>query len=212
MRSVLHDKSHIVNFRYGSLLTFHQEGVDMIYPELALKTIDRLISTVQETQNLSQGLDNALLDLVTGLQIDRALLWQVVVTDLTVTNQYPIDGAVNVLNKALDAMRSTNIVLNFMSDNGSEGIIELQDNGTASDSKEWAELSEYLRDYSSSIIMPMRARGILPGFLLFQSAKARTWKQEDRATLSSIRRVIAVLLSYEFDVRRQQQVAKPSQL
>jgi hypothetical protein len=79
----------------------------MIYSALAQKTIDRLITTVQEPNKLNAGFDGMLTDLVVGMQLDRGLVWQVVITDLTVTHEYSTDGAVSMVKTSLNPMEST---------------------------------------------------------------------------------------------------------
>lgn len=171
-------------------------------PEISAgPTIEKCLATLAQSGELKAALDGVLEDVVNGWQIDRGLIWQIVVTDLTVTNEYATDGSANVMQASINCMESTRLVLGFLSEQ--DATIEIHDFTPSRGSwDDWNPFATYCESYSSTMLVPLRARGILAGFLSFQCRNRREWTVEERSVASKVGQAIAVLLSYEFEIER----------
>jgi len=176
----------------------------MIYTELAQGTIDKIISILVEggPSELDKAIHEALLSLVIGFNIDQGLLWLIVADRLTVIGQHSKQNGSGALKGlSLDAQQSTSLVLNFLS----VGNVAVDVTKASSD---WAALLSVSQDFDSQLVAPLRARGIFPGFLSLQSRNERQWSVDERSTLEKVAALLAVVVSYDFDLRRIEQSAK----
>ncbi len=179
----------------------------MIYSDLAQDTINKLISTLQFESGsvFDSALDEALRNIVTGLNADQGLIWLIVVDQLTVTSGYSAqEGSGALVGLSLDAQQGTRLVLNFLT----LGDIAIELDRASSD---WEPLLNVSQDFESQLVVALKARGLFPGFLTLQSRKERQWSAEERATLEKVAAVLAVIIGYEFDLRRLAQSSNKGQ-
>jgi hypothetical protein len=178
----------------------------MIHPELAQNTIDRLMVGIEQSMDpINEAFTGALADLVIGLQIDRGLIWQVAVSELMVTHEYSANGSPRMLKTSINSMESTQLVLGFLSEHTdkSDRLVEIQDGKPSrGELGDWAPFSKFCDDYQATILMPMRAHGILPGFFSFQSKSPKAWSSDERLAILRVGQLIATIVSYEFEIAR----------
>jgi len=179
----------------------------MIYSELAQDTINKIISTLQAGggSELDRAVDEALCNLVTGMDTDQGLLWLVVDAGLRVTSGYTMQsGSGALVGLSLDSQQSTALVLNFLSSDDVATEIDRE-------SSDWAPLLNVSQEFDSQLVVGLRARGLFPGFLTLQSKKERSWSADERSTLEKVAALLAVIISYDLDLRRGEQPGKQGQ-
>jgi len=178
----------------------------MIYSELAQDTINKLITTLQEEADgseLDRAVDEAVCNLVTGFNADQGLLWLIVGDRLTVTSAHSMqEGSLVGLN--LDSQKSFCLVLNFLT----QGNVAIDLDRRSSD---WEPLLKVSQEFDSQLVVALRARDLFAGFLTLQSRKERQWSVDERSTLERFAALLAVIISYEFDLRRLKQSLKEGQ-
>lgn len=174
----------------------------MVYSEVTQKTVDQLVSIFRTTGDFATALDACLKELVEGLKLDRALLWQIVGTTLTVTNQFSAEGHSTVpADTFLSAMAGSAIVLNFLSEFPNEqdsGVIELNNDSSA----QWPPLLPVLQGFRSNLLVQLRARGIFTGIIVLQSEAERQWSNPEILTVEQVTQVLSLLISLQFDSTR----------
>jgi len=176
----------------------------MIYTELAQDTIYKIISTLEKGggSELDRAVDEALRNLVTGFNTDQGLLWLILGDRLTVTSGFSMQGDSRPLaGLSLDAQQGTSLVLNFLSLGNSAIEVDRA-------SSDWGALLKVSQDFDSQLVVALKARGLFQGFLTLQSRNERQWSADERSTLEKVAALLAVIISYDFDVQRIEQSSK----
>lgn len=174
---------------------------ELVYSELAQEIVDQLFADLRDSADLDSAVNQFLNGLAVGLRADRALIWQTVDTQLTVTHQYCTKSS-NVVGTRLGLEESTIILLNLAIDSpgpASSGVIELDSESLAAG--EWKPVIRPSDKISSSLLVSLRARGMMMGFLSLHSTKRRMWSDLDKFTLEKVTDYLSVILSYEIQAR-----------
>ena len=173
--------------------------MDVIYTDLAQRINSTLIAKLQESEGsseLSVHLDEVLSSLVRGLCSDRGSLWQIIGDRLTVTNNYSSHAdSTNMLGVGFDSQTGTKLVLNFLAHG--YGAIDFDNSDV-----DWEPLLKLSEEYSSHLVVPLRARTIFCRFVVLQTIKERQWSATDYASLEKVGALLSVLISYVFDLKR----------
>jgi hypothetical protein len=189
----------------------------MNYTDLAQGTIQRFISrcarsapALGEVSDVALGICDALQDLVRGLRVERGLVWISVpeTAQLTVIQECIQDGSPSMIGTSLDSNDSGLFIVGFM--NLPAGITEpgkqtrpVQINDGRTTVRAWREVNpclKFSRNYSSTIIVGLQARGYFSGFLSFQSKSKRSWSPVEEATLMQVAECLGLFLSYELEI------------
>jgi hypothetical protein len=176
---------------------------EVIYSQLAQQTISELVQELQRGVHLHDALADALKTLVTGLSVDRGLIWQVAGDRLTVTHEYSPDREKSELSGVfLSQADSMPIILHFLvsfPEAGAPGV--LQFNAGSKEESPWEPLMLLSPGYQAASFIQLRT-DIFVGFISLQSKSQRSWSTSDLDTLQKVGTVVSVLLKDYFDIAR----------
>lgn len=176
---------------------------EVIYSQLAQQTVSQLVLGLQRGVHLHDALTEALKTLVTGLSLDRGLVWQVAGDRLSVTHEFSQDGQKpELLGVYLGQQDSMAVILQFLTafpDFGAPGVLELK--AGAKEESPWEPFLMLSPGYKSTVFVQLRT-DIFVGFISFQSKAQRSWSPSDLDTLEKVGTVLSVLLKDYFDIAR----------
>ncbi len=172
----------------------------MIYTDLAQETIDHIISTRLRTSDLDTALHAAFESLVKGLELERAVLWQLVLDRLVLTNQRSAQpDLAEIIGAEVNAKEATQIVLRFLcefADESKPGIIAVK---SSADEEDFEPLLRFSPDGCSSLVTPMRAQGLFRGFLVLEARTTKEWADSDLQTVEKVSAFLSTLLADSFE-------------
>jgi diguanylate cyclase (GGDEF)-like protein len=173
---------------------------------LATAIISDIIGQLRHSSDLNSILQFAIETLTQAARADRGLIWQVVGSQLGVTNEYAANVQPCFAGNQLGAQESTAIVLEFLSlfpDESGAGVISVpntaQDTHLHKVSPTLSSLIE-LGEVKARLMVQLRSRGIFSGFLEIQQCKsARQWSRQDAIMLQGVAEMLSVVVQQSFD-------------
>ena len=178
----------------------------VVIPPAAQIIIRDIIGLLRHSDDVSSILQLAIEKLTIMCKAHRGLIWQVVDSELAVTQEHSVTGLNCFGGERLGSPDSTAILLEFLScfpDESYSGVISVPD--TFKDTKlhkmspQMASLIE-LGDVRARLVAQLKCRGKFSGFLeLQQCGQIRAWSEQDALVLQSVAEMLSVLVQHEID-------------
>jgi hypothetical protein len=192
-------------------------NTEQVIPAAAHSIIVEIISQLRRSTNLTSVMQFAIEALTKACKADRGLIWQLDGDQLTVTNEYSVDGNNCFSGKILGTQESTAVVIDFLSHSLSEteiGIISIPDTKQDPNLQRFPTLSPLMElgNVHARLLMHLRSRGIFSGFLEIQQCQPRVWTEVDALVLQTIGNLLSVIVQQSFDQSKIEMDAKEMKL
>lgn len=171
----------------------------MIFPELAQQFMHETI-TAMRAGDISAGLNKGLEKLVNGLELNRAMIWQVVGDQLSITHEVSSNGEKSACSK-FSSMDSTYIVLSILGRAPDGATVTAWALDETARENGWRPYIEAFEGISSHLIGEIRFE-IFSGFLALQSANNRDWTSNEKKTVERIAEFLSIIFTRNHDLHK----------
>lgn len=189
-----------------------------VFPPDAQRIIRDIFGQLRNSSDHSAILQLAIEELTKVGKADRGLIWQFIGDQLTVTNEFALNGQTPFVGEVLDSGESSAIVTEFLRrfpDQTGAGVIAIPD--TMQDTR-LHTISHGLRnlielgEVRARLVAQLCCTGRFHGFLELQQSTPRQWSEQDAALLTSCTETLSVVVQQAFDLDKREQDAREMKL